>query len=76
MTPLPIKKKDYLSLIDQPICVFGCGVITSFNESENTFVIHGTHKLSVHGPTDDFVITCQTNINPTWRQTFTSHNLP
>ncbi len=64
MTPLAIEENHYLSLVDQPACIFGCGIVTSFNENKHTFVIHGTQNLSAQQPTDDFVVCCCTDSNP------------
>ncbi len=60
--PLAMKTEKQLSLINQPVCVMGCGIVMSFTDTDRSFAIDGTQYVA--GKTEEFVVYCRTDLNP------------
>jgi len=65
MTPLAIEEKHYLSVVDQPVCVMGCGVVYSVDEVERSIVIYGTQTFSTLQAIVDFIVVLRTDFSST-----------
>ena len=66
ITPLAMETEKHLSLIGHPVCVMGCGIVTSSNDTDQSFAIRGSQYVA--GRTQEFMVYCRTDINPKWSQ--------
>jgi len=61
-----METEKHLSLIGHPVCVMGCGIVTSSNDTDQSFAIRGSQYVA--GRTQEFMVYCRTDINPKWSQ--------
>jgi len=55
------------SVFQETTSVIASGIVTSNNEGKHLFLIHGAQYISGGQPSDDFLVCCQTDINPQWK---------